>query len=429
MSAAGRNTPMQLPRPLRTALRLLAAGIAAALVYTGWQQIPAPLPSQWNSVDASLLQSMSLQMLGAAPADPGNRLADDPTAAEIGRQLFFDSRLSADGTVACASCHQPQRWFTDGLRLGTATAEGDRHTMGLQGVAFSPWHYWDGRKDSLWAQALEPLENPLEHNTNRTDLVRLVASLAEYRGAVAEWLGEEPDFGSLERFPPGASPLGDTEARVAWQGMAVNDRESVNAVFSLIGKALAAFERQLLPAPGPFDRYVASLEASDNRLLTGIGLSRSQVAGLRLFLGKAQCINCHNGPLFSNHDFHNTGLLSAPGQLPGLGRSAGLDQAMGDEFNCLGRYSDAEPAECVELRFARTGDDNLGAMKTPGLRDVERTAPYMHAGQLASLAEVIRHYDLAPDAMLGHNEAEPLRLRAVERRQLEHFLRALNGDP
>ena len=408
---------------------LLSACVSLSALYLLWQNLPLPLPANWTAAELQSLQSLSLANLPDMPADPSNRFNEDLRAAQLGQQLFFDQRLSSTGTLACADCHQAGRLFTDGRRLGIGTAEGDRHTPGLLGVAYSPWHYWDGRKDSLWSQALEPLENPLEQANNRTDLLRFITTDPDYANAFSALLGPLPDLSDTTRFPAGATPLGNPSQRELWNSMRSEDRATVSTLFAALGKMLAAYERRLLPGPAPFDRYVESLQGSTAIKAGDSVLSSRQLAGLRLFIGKAQCLNCHNGPLFTNQDFHNTGLLSAPGMLPGLGRSAGLRTALEDEFNCQGPFSDAVPGQCVELRFARRGDENLGAMKTPGLRNVADTAPYMHAGQIATLAEVLRHYDAALPAMVGHNEAMPLGLRAVERRQLEAFLHSLSAPP
>ncbi|MFM1896426.1 MAG: hypothetical protein RLZZ385_1500 [Pseudomonadota bacterium] len=412
----------------KSLLRIMGlAVVLPALVYTGWQQLDLPLPEHWTAAELALLETLSLDRLPPPPIDPSNRVADDPRAAALGARLFFDTRLSSTGELSCATCHQPDRWFTDGRKLGMGTAEGDRHTMGLLGVAYSPWHYWDGRKDSLWSQALEPLENPLEHATTRTAVARLISNDPHYRPAFEDLFGALPDLNDSERFPAQASPLGSESQQRSWWAMTAADQHQVSRVFSQVGKVLAAYERQLLPGRAPLDDYLQAVRG--NGLLRQAGLlSRAQVAGLRLFIGKAQCINCHNGPLLTNHDFHNTGLLPLPGNLPATGRASGLRLALADPFNCLGDFSDAAPEQCVELRFARVGDENLGAHKTPTLRNVALTAPYMHAGQLGSLEAVLRHYDAAEEALLGHNEAEePLRLRAVELRQLEQFLHSLTA--
>jgi cytochrome c peroxidase len=162
-------------------------------------------------------------------------------------------------------------------------------------------------------------------------------------------------------------------------------------------------------------------------------LSREEIAGLKLFIDDGQCISCHNGPLFTNFEFHNTGVLAVAGQLPPMGRYDGIRLAREDEFNCLSDYSDAQPEECIELRFAKDDNELVGAQKTPSLRNITETAPYMHGGQIADLTAVMQHYNDAPTSMLSHNEAKPLGLRPVQLSQLVAFMQTLtaplNVDP
>ncbi|MDH3551714.1 MAG: cytochrome-c peroxidase, partial [Gammaproteobacteria bacterium] len=153
--------------------------------------------------------------------------------------------------------------------------------------------------------------------------------------------------------------------------------------------------------------------------------SADEINGLRLFIGEAACTQCHNGPLFTNHEFHNTGVLAFPGEVPDKGRVLGAREVLSDPFNCLGNYSDDVDKNCAELEFARTGPELIGAMRTPSLRNLENTGPFMHKGQLTSLAEVLRHYNDAPPSMIGHSEAKPLQLNKRELRQLEAFLETL----
>jgi cytochrome c peroxidase len=410
-------------RKLLTGICLLLAG------YSLWQNVPAPLPRVWSSAELATLQSLALQSLPPVPADPGNAVADNPQAAALGGRLFFDTRLSASGQVSCATCHQPALLFTDGLARAVGMAQVDRSAMSLVGAAYSPWLYWDGRKDSLWSQALEPLENPREHGSNRVDVARLLLTDPVYRPLYDALFPQPGDLAlriaDAGQFPA-ASPLGDAHWQAAWHALAEQDQHHINQVFSNAGKALAAWQRQLQPGAAAFDEYVARL-ATDAQVLQPDSLTRAELAGLRLFIGKAQCVNCHNGPLFTNNAFHNTAVLNAPGVMPSSGRSRGLRLAQADVFNCLGPYSDAAPQDCQELRFARGGDEMRGAQRTPGLRNLAATAPYMHAGQIATLEDVIEHYDRAELALLGHNEAKPLGLRAVEKRQLRAFLDSLNG--
>ena len=374
-----------------------------------------------------MLRSLSIASLPAVPPDPSNAVADDPDAAILGSRLFFDTRLSANGEVSCASCHRPELGFTDGLQKGKGIGQSRRNTRSIVGAAYSPWQYWDGRRDSLWSQALSPLEDPAEHGSNRMHVARFVTADPAYRKEYEALFGPAPDLSDTGRFPPGAAPVDDTALATAWDGMSEADRHVVNTVYSNIGKAIAAYERTLLPQETRFDRYVDAVLSGDEGK-QGELFDNDEVLGLQLFIGEARCTECHNGPLLTNDEFHNTGVLSFPGDLPERGRVAGVREVLSDEFNCLGDYSDDPDRRCDELRYVRTGSELIGATRTPSLRNVSATAPYMHRGQIATLAEVLDHYNRAPDAMIGHNEAKPLELDRPDLRRLEAFLRTLD-DP
>jgi cytochrome c peroxidase len=144
-----------------------------------------------------------------------------------------------------------------------------------------------------------------------------------------------------------------------------------------------------------------------------------------LFIGEARCTQCHNGPLFTDNEFHNTGLINLEGEQPDKGRAVGIRDVLEQPFNCRGAYSDDPARECTELDFARTGPELIGAFRTPSLRNLENTAPYGHKGQVATLAEMLAHYNEAPDAMIGRSEAKPLGLGKRELAYLEAFLRTL----
>jgi cytochrome c peroxidase len=210
--------------------------------------------------------------------------------------------------------------------------------------------------------------------------------------------------------------------------MAAEDRDAVNRAFANLGKTLAAYQRTLLPAPARFDAYVAAVEQNARAAQRAI-FSEDEEAGLRLFLGKGKCIDCHNGPRFTNDDFHNTAIPGIPGVPLDLGRADGLRRLQADPFNCAGLYSDADLEECTALRFLKTtGDTIAGAHKTPTLRNVAATAPYMHTGQFPDLRSVLEHYSDGGLALLGHNELEPLDLTATEMEQLEAFLHTLTQE-
>lgn len=162
----------------RTLLHLTGVLLLCGTALFGWQSFrPSPQdPPQdgWNAQELALLQSFSLAKLPAAPQDPSNRFALNPQAVHLGNQLFFDPRLSRNGKIACASCHQPDKAFSDGKPVAEAIAKGTRNTPSLLGAAYQTWFFWDGRKDSLWSQALEPLENPAEHGLTRIEVIRLL---------------------------------------------------------------------------------------------------------------------------------------------------------------------------------------------------------------------------------------------------------------
>jgi cytochrome c peroxidase len=399
------------------------ASIAVVAVAVGAYLLwPRP---EWSADEITTLRGLWIGSLPPLAPDPSNRVADDPRAVAMGQRLFFDTRLSSNGKVACASCHLPDQGFQDGKPLGQGVGTTARRTMPLAGAAYSPWLFWDGRKDSLWAQALGPLESAVEHGGSRAQYARVIAE--HYRGEYQALFGPLPDMSDTARFPASAGPVADPAARAAWERMAPEDRERISRIYANLGKAIAAYERKLVPGPSRFDQYVDALLRGDTTTMRA-ALTPDEAAGLHLFVGKAQCINCHNGPLFTNNDFHNTGVPAAAGLPKDTGRAQGLRQVLADEFNCLGAYSDAAPEDCGELRFAKTDDHALERQfKPPSLRNVAERAPYMHAGQFATLREVLEHYTRAPAGPAGHSELKPLNLSEQELAQLEAFLRSLSG--
>lgn len=375
-------------------------------------------PPRWTDAEIKTIQSLAINNLGAPPPDPTNAVADDSRAAKLGHQLFFDKGLSITGTISCANCHQPDNQFRDSLARGIAIGQTDRRTPSVIGGAYSPWQYWDGRKDSQWSQALAPLEHPMEQGGNRLYYARYVTS--DYKDEYEVIFGPAPDLSDRERFPEHAAPVERSDWNNAWMAMAIEDRELVNQVFVNIGKSIAAYERLLVPGPGQFDQYVFGILADDQQTI----FDHNEIEGLRLFIGKANCTHCHNGPLLTNNEFHNTGVENFPGEIPDKGRVLGVRDVDADPFNCLSQYSDARH-NCAELRFARTGSELIGSVRTPSLRSLH--PPFMHKGQHSTLRDVIEHYNEAPLAMIGHNEAKPLNLTQLEISQLEKFLLTLTA--
>jgi cytochrome c peroxidase len=321
--------------------------------------------------------------------------------------------------VACSTCHQADRGFQDGIALANGVGTTARRTMPLAGMARSPFLFWDGRKDSLWAQALGPLESAVEHGGTRAQYAHVVADF--YARDYEDIFGPLPD---LSQVPRSAGPVVDRAAASAWRASSSAQRDAVTRVFVNIGKAIAAYERQIEFGASRFDRYVAAVTSGqpDQSILTD-----DEIAGLRLFIGRANCTQCHSGPLLTSNECHNTGVPPQPELAIDHGRLTGATAVLNDEFNCRSEWSDARE-HCPELEFIVTGEHTLDrAYKVPSLRNVAERAPYMDAGQFATLAQVLDHYNRAPAAAIGDSELRPLRLKAVELRQLEAFLRTLTG--
>jgi len=411
---------------------LLAVGFALSGVATSVDGVLARGQRPWTPEEVGVIASLSLNKLPPASKDPSNAVEAQPAAAALGRALFNDARFSRDGSVSCASCHAPDKQFQDGLPVAEGVGVGTRRAMPVVATGRNAWFFWDGRKDSLWSQALGPLEDKVEHGGNRARYARLVQTY--YKTQYEAVFGRMP---TLEGVASNASPLGTSDEQIAWQSLPAGQRTNVDRVFANMGKSIAAYEKSLAYGESRFDRYaraIAGKDASGQRELTA-----QEVNGLRVFIGNGQCVTCHNGPLLTDQAFHNTGVPPRDAARPDRGRAAAVAKVQADPFNCLGPFSDARPEQCSELRFIVAGDPALeAAFKTPSLRNVALRPPYMHAGQFPTLEQVVNHYMQSPAAVLGHSELargkgdshaerKPIRLSQEEARDLVAFLATLSG--
>ncbi|MDA0282115.1 MAG: c-type cytochrome [Planctomycetota bacterium] len=246
---------------------------------------------------------------------------DNPQTAEkvaLGMQLYFESRLSKDNTVSCASCHAPEKGFSNGERFATGVggAKGGRSAPSVINSAYYAQQFWDGRAASLEEQALGPIANPIEMALSIEDAVRKLNGIAGYKSQFQKVFGTD------------VTPDG-------------------------IAKAIAAYERTVISGNAPFDKFKAGDTSA---------LSEASERGRKLFFGKANCAACHAGSNFSDNSYHNIG-IGMDAKTPDVGRVA----------------------------VSKLGGDT-GAFKTPTLREIARTAPYMHDGSLKTLEEVVEHY-------------------------------------
>ncbi len=336
-----------------------------------------------------------------AVRDPSNRVSGKPGAILFGAQLFVDKRLSRPGTFACATCHQPERAFTDGLARAAGIATAERNTPGLDNIGGRRWYGWGGANDNLWAQSVRPLTDLAEMGNDFATIARLVRDDPALRS------------GYLGAF--GARPAADDEALVVD-----------------LGKALAAFQETLVSARTPFDDFRDALVRGDRAAIARYPAAAQR--GALLFTGRGRCSICHSGPLFTNGEFHDTGIpfFSAPGKVD-AGRHAGIRKLQASRHTLLGPFSDdAARSTAASTRHVAPDHRNFGEFKVPSLRNVAQTAPYMHNGSLATLREVVRHYsELDEDRLHADGEAilKPLRLSEAEMADLLAFLDSLSTRP
>lgn len=321
---------------------------------------------------------------------PDNPLTPEKIA--LGEKLFFDKRLSLDRTVSCATCHDPAMGFADSnaVGIGIELKKGARNSPSITNAVFNELQFWDGRAPTLEEQAKLPLINPIEMGMkDHQAVVDRVKEIAEYRTEFERVFGRE--------------------------GITIDT----------IAKAIASFERVQLSGDAPFDRFIAGDQSA---------ISESAKRGWELFNGQARCITCHTfnstAPFFSDFKFHNIGVAAKNQNFSQLARKAQqLIAAQKDKERIKDELALA-PGFSELGRYLVTGEQrDIGAFKTPMLRDIELTAPYMHNGSEKTLLDVIKFYDkggeLNPNLDGG---MRPLKLTDQQMADLVEFLKTLTSD-
>ena len=368
------------------------------------------------------------------PPSPTNWVADNEDAARFGQYLFFDTGLSGNGEVSCATCHLPEHGFADPARVSTAIGTTARHTPTIINTAYNRWFYWDGRCDTMWCQATSPLEDPNEHGTSRLQIAHYIFDTPDLEEAYTHLFGDLPPLDNAGRFPPRGRPVPDNTAdpaHIAWTSMTPEDQESITTVLVNVAKSIAAYERKLLQSDAPFDQMLEALDEGDNS--GGDALSTSAKRGGTLFVGDGICWACHAGATFSNKEFHNVALpASADIDNESEGRFSGIGVLLGNPFNSAGTYSDDTSAADIKLEYLVQSPEQVGTFKTPGLRNLLDTPPYMHGGHFDTLQEVVEHYnDMDDPPLSGHREEllQPLMWSEDQVADVVAFLESLQGAP
>jgi cytochrome c peroxidase len=308
---------------------------------------------------------------------------------ELGRKLFFDTRLSADGRISCASCHDPKLAFTDGRAVaeGIAGRRGARNSPSLLNAMFNTGQFWDGRADTLEDQAVQPLVNMLEMGNNSYDeVVNRLRAIPEYRA----------EFRSVF---------------------------SAEVKIELIGKAISAYERTLVSGDAPFDRFIAGDQTA---------ISEAANRGFALFRGRARCSRCHTFndamPFFTDFNYHNTGVAANHPNFDKLSRQAyaaiETDKAR-ELIDALAKQEGGQELGRVLVTYQVF---DIGTYRTPSLRNIALTAPYFHDGSAKTLADVVRFYNKGGRQNINLEwDLDAIGLTESEQRDLAAFLESLTG--
>ncbi|KZM40856.1 hypothetical protein OA92_14780 [Marinomonas sp. SBI22] len=329
--------------------------------------------------------------------DLTNSLDQDPRAIELGKKLFFDANLSANNQVSCATCHQPNKSFTDQSPLSIGLNLGIRNTPTLLNIKYKHWYGWSGDTDTLWGASIRALLSSTEMSLDINKVSNyLQVNQYKYRNLVTH-------------------PI--------WKNA---QTEQDKLVF--IGKLLASYQGTLISSKSEFDLFREALLKQDKEQMSRY--SQAKIKGLKLFIGKGNCHFCHSGPLFSNNEFADIGMsyFDREGKVD-KGRYQGIKNLKKSPFSSLGIHNDDTSNQSKILaKHVTLKHRNFGEFMVPSLRSIIFTAPYMHQGSLANLDAVIEHYSNIDEERLhtdGIAILKPLNLSAEEKANLKAFLESL----
>ncbi len=338
----------------------------------------------------TILRSMSPAIL---LPDTTNAFEQNKEAATLGQAIFFDERFSSNKEVSCATCHEPEKYFTDGVQIAVGTGQTTRNSPTVLNAAHQRWFFWDGRTDTLWGQPIQTMEHPDEMNFPRDQIISLIA---KDKTLSSLWIDA---FGEM-------------------------DLKDVDGNSTKVAKSLASYITKLDATNAPFDAFVAG----DSEAISG-----SAQRGLKYFIGDGGCLRCHFGPWLSDGAFHSVGIGPLDGgPLRDSGRAGAIDTLQTAQFTAGSEQSDDSDGirATISKHIAKRRED-WGSFRTPSLRNVAKTGPYMHAGQLATLEDVLEHYSTLENFVSAdhHRETilEPLNLSTEQKADLIVFLESLTA--
>lgn len=387
--------------------------------------------------------------LPALPKDPTNKYADDAKAAALGQMLFFDKSYSGPivtgddgangglgaatekGKISCASCHGGGALADVRSKPGNVSLgidHGTRNALAIVNASFYPWTNWGGRFDSQWSLPPAVAENAKTMASTRLEIAHLMWNKykTEYEGIFgALEAALDPAAVDADRFPPSGKPKANAgDADGPWELMAAGDRTIVLRIWANYGKAIQAYMRKVVSRNAPIDKYLAGDKTA---------LSAAAKRGAKIFVGKGNCVACHSGPTLSDGKFHALGVPQTGPKVPAsdLGRYADVPALLTSALNTAGSFSD--DTTTGKLTGLAQTDAQKGQFRTPTLRNVALSAPYMHSGQHATLAEVVTFYAAGggepPDAGFTKDpDVKAFTLAGTDSADLVAFLESLTGD-
>lgn len=337
-----------------------------------------------------IVQSLSPAVL---ESDSTNAFEKNEFAATLGQHIFYDTRFSSNKEISCASCHVPEKYFTDGKSVAEGIGTTNRNSPTVLNAAHQRWFFWDGRTDTLWGQPIQTMEHQDEMNIPRAEIAQIIFS-DEKLGPL--WINTFDEM----------------------------DKDDVDTTSANIAKSIAAYITKLGSSHAPFDDFVAG----DTN-----AISVSAQRGLKYFINDGGCLRCHFGPWMTDGSFHSVGIAPLNGgALIDSGRAGAIDKLTQAQFTASGIHSDDRNGvrATISKHIAKRRED-WGSFRTPSLRNVAKTPPYMHAGQLETLDDVLEHYSTLENFVSAdhHRETilEPLQLTQQQKEDLISFLESLTA--